>query len=111
MRAGVLRGISNSPFLKMEDRAEFYLAALGDQDTSVRLQAVASIENRMDIGEFPGFIERLTGLLSDRSEEVRNAVARLVTRHSSITTSRKLREKLPDLYLGRLSGETLSQRN
>jgi serine phosphatase RsbU (regulator of sigma subunit) len=104
VRVSVLRGVSNSPFLKMEDRAEFYLAALSDQDTSVRLQAVSSIENRMDIGEIPGFIEKLSRLLSDKSEEVRNAVALLVTRHLSITTSRELREKLPDLYLGRLSG-------
>jgi sigma-B regulation protein RsbU (phosphoserine phosphatase) len=49
-------------------------------------------------------------LLNDRSESVRSAVARLVTSHPSITTSRELREKLPDLYLGRYArGDSLAE--
>ncbi len=104
VRIAILRGISNSPFLKAEDRAQFYMRALGDYDASVRLQTIGSIEKLTNLGSIPGLVEKITELLSDRSEDVRNAVARLVTSHPSITTSRELREKLPDLYLGRLTG-------
>ena len=104
VRTAILRGISNSPFLKVEDRAHFYLRALGDYDASVKLQTIGSIERLTNLDSIPGLVEKITELLSDRSEDVRNAVARLVTSHPSITTSRELREKLPDLYLGRLTG-------
>ncbi len=110
VRTAVLRGVSNSPFLKAKDRAEFYLKALGDYDASVRLQTIGAIEKLTNLGSIPGLVEKITVLLSDRSENVRNAVARLVTSHPSITTSRELREKLPDLYLGRLtSGDSLAE--
>ncbi|MCK5131170.1 MAG: SpoIIE family protein phosphatase [Candidatus Sabulitectum sp.] len=110
VRTAILRGVSNSPFLKAEDRAEFYLRALDDHDTSVRLQTIAAIENLTNLGSISGLVEKITILLSDRSENVRNAAARLVTSHPSITTSQELREKLPDLYLGRLtSGDSLAE--
>ncbi|MCK5786513.1 MAG: SpoIIE family protein phosphatase [Candidatus Sabulitectum sp.] len=104
VRSAVLRGVSNSPFLSSADKAGFYLRALDDHDGAVRLQAVGAIEDLSNLGSIPGLVERITVLLSDRSESVRNAVAHLVTNHPSIATSRELREKLPDLYLGRLTG-------
>ncbi|MEA3267149.1 MAG: SpoIIE family protein phosphatase, partial [Candidatus Fermentibacteria bacterium] len=110
VRTAVLRGISNSPFLKTADKAEFYLKAFEDHDASVRLQAVGAIEKLSGLGTIPGLVEKITMLLSDRSENVRNAVARLVTSHPSITTSRELRERLPDLYLGRYTtGDSLAE--
>ncbi len=110
VRTAVLRGISNSPFLKTADKAEFYLKAFEDHDASVRLQAIGAIEKLSSLGTIPGLVEKITMLLSDRSENVRNAVARLVTSHPSITTSRELRERLPDLYLGRLTtGDSLAE--
>jgi hypothetical protein len=110
VRTAVLRGVSNSPFLEAEDRAHFYLNALGDADPSVRLQAVSAVEKLVNLGSITGLVEKITVLLGDRSENVRNAVAQLVTSHPSITTSRELREKLPDLYLGRLtSGDSLAE--
>ena len=110
VRSSVIRGISNSPFLKRNDRAEFYLKALDDTDASVRLQTIEAVEKLTKLGSIPGLVEKVTELLSDRSENVRNAVAGLVTSHPSITTSRELRNKLPDLYLGRLTGgESLAE--
>ena len=110
VRTAILRGVSKSPFLKAGDRAEFYLKTLDDHDASVRFQTIGAIEKLSNLGGMSGLVEKITVLLSDRSENVRNAVARLVTSHPSITTSRELREKLPDLYLGRLtSGDTLAE--
>jgi len=109
VRTAVLRGISNSPFLRTADKAEFYLKAFEDSDASVRLQAIGAIEKLSSLGTIPGLVEKITMLLGDRSESVRNAVAQLVTSHPSITTSRELRERLPDLYLGRFAvGESLA---
>jgi len=110
VRSAVLRGISNSPFLEPDNRVEFYLKALDDSDPSVRLQTVGAIEKLDGLGGIPGVVEKITMLLNDRSESVRTAVAQLVTSHPSITTSRELREKLPDLYLGRFtSGDSLAE--
>ncbi|MCD6589207.1 MAG: SpoIIE family protein phosphatase [Candidatus Fermentibacteraceae bacterium] len=110
VRTAVLRGISNSPFLKTDNRVEFYLKALDDSDPSVRVQTVDAIEKLDRLGSIPGLVEKITILLNDRSESVRSAVVRLVTSHPSITTSRELREKLPDLYLGRYArGDSLAE--
>ena len=57
-----------------------------------------------NLGSVSGLVEKMTLLLSDRSEKVRSAAVHIVTNHPSISRSRELREKLPDLYLGRLIG-------
>ncbi len=110
VRTAILTGVSFSPFLKPEDKSDFFIRALDDVESSVRLQTIEAIEKLSNLGSFHGLVKKITALLSDRSERVRNAVARLVTSHPSITTSHELREKLPDLYLGRLtSGDSLAE--
>lgn len=104
VRVSVLRGLNNAVRPGADLKAVFYTRLLSDPEPSVRLRAVASLSEMENIPETPGFTEKLTGLLQDRSEEVRNAAVSLVTGHPSVTSSRELREKLPDLYLGRLSG-------
>ena len=104
VRVSILKGINCAVQLSPQDKILYFVRFLDDPESSVRLRAVKAVADLSDIPETPGLVEKLTGLLSDRSEEVRNAVVNLVTGHPSITTSRELREKLPDLYLGRLSG-------
>lgn len=104
VRVSILRGINQSANLSPGEKMIFFVRLLDDSESSVRLRAVKAVSELTEIPEVPGLIEKLTNLLSDRSEEVRNAVVDLLTGHPSITTSRELREKLPDLYLGRHSG-------
>ena len=104
VRVSILRGLNSAVKPGPEAKTIFYTGLLSDPEPSVRLQAVASLAELEDIPETPGLTEKLTGLLQDRSEEVRNAAVNLVTGHPSVATSRAFREKLPDLYLGRLSG-------
>jgi hypothetical protein len=104
VRFSLLKGVQNAPYPGIEEKTAFYKKLLTDPDASVRLGAVGALSDLPLIPEIPGLIEKLTELLSDRSEDVRNAVAGLVTGHPSVTNSRELREKLPDLYLGRLFG-------
>ncbi len=104
VRGSVLRGLNNAVKPGSDVKALFCIELLSDPEPSVRLKAVASLSDLEHIPDTPGLTEKLTGLLKDRSEEVRIAAVNLVTGHPSVTSSRELREKLPDLYLGRLSG-------
>lgn len=104
VRISVLRGANRAAAPSAVEKTAFFTRLLDDPDGSVRLKAVDCISSLEHIPEIPGLIAKLTALLGDRSEEVRNAVVNLVTGHPSVTNSRELREKLPDLYLGRLSG-------
>ncbi len=104
VRAGVLRGLGSSTGPTPEEKTRFFSQMLADREPSVRLMALTCLGGIEEIPEVPGLTEKLTSLLRDGSEEVRNAAVNLVTGHPSVTASRELREKLPDLYLGRLSG-------
>ncbi|PIE53155.1 hypothetical protein CSA37_02815 [Candidatus Fermentibacteria bacterium] len=104
VRMSILRGANCAEKPDIQAKTRFFVSFLDDSDSSVRLQAVNSISELQSIPEVPKLAEKLASLLSDRSEEVRDAVVTLVTGHPSVTTSRTLREKLPDLYLGRHSG-------
>ncbi len=104
VRTATLFGISKSTHLDFKTKADFYVFLLDDPEQSVRLQALKSIEKLNNLGSVSGLVEKMTLLLSDRSEKVRSAAVHIVTNHPSISRSRELREKLPDLYLGRLIG-------
>jgi hypothetical protein len=109
VRLGIQRGVASSPDLDLLLKISFLLLFLEDSDPSVRLGTISHLERIPSIPNVPGLIERLTRLLADGSEEVRNGVARLVTTHPSIVSSRELKKNLPDLYLGRFfTGETLA---
>ncbi len=103
VRTRTLAGCVASTKLDTKTRAGIVMGALRDPEVSVRRGALFSLDLDRDICLAPGVDTALGDLLTDTSEEVRLEAVRLVTSLPELISSENLRQKLPDLFLDRLS--------
>jgi serine phosphatase RsbU (regulator of sigma subunit) len=103
VRTRTLAGCIGSTGIDTEEKTELVTRALADPDASVRRGVLFSLDQSRDLCTAPGVDAALGGLLSDPSEDVRLEAIRLVTSQPELLSSENLRQKLPDLFLDRLS--------